>query len=156
MEKNGKVETIVRSNANSNNNVGGDGFGSSTASFAMQLFVHRIPRKVEPDHLMKMFLAHSSIEPESVQDVDFPNPSNPMGKTIVTFRSQAHANLAFETLAGKSEADPSGRLQKKVFMKTGSYIRVRKMAYECKPHEQQQQESQQDSSQLKRKRSDSM
>jgi hypothetical protein len=48
----------------------------------------------------------------------------------VHFRSTAHAKLAFDCLESKAEADASGRLQKKVFLRSGGYVRVRKMAFE--------------------------
>jgi hypothetical protein len=35
--------------------------------------------------------------------------------------------LAFDTIEGTAEVDKSGRSQKKVFLRNGSYVRVRKM-----------------------------
>jgi hypothetical protein len=114
---NGKVEPIERSAR------------TVRHTYGLQLFVHRIPKSCDETHLTQMFLAYTSIQPEKVDDIEY-NGDN--GKTIVTFRSTAHANIAFDTIEGKSDADPSGRLQKKVFLKSGSYIRVRKMAFEKK------------------------
>jgi RNA exonuclease 1 len=95
-----------------------------------QLFVHRIPKgMVDESQLANMFLAHTDIQPTEVDEIDFSGNS---GKTHVHFRTGKHGNLAFESLEGKAEADLSGRLQKKVFLRNGNYVRVRKMAYESK------------------------
>merc|ERR1712150_95037 len=90
-----------------------------------QLFVHRIPKKCKTQNITSMFLKHTSVEPLSVNDIEF---SGETGKTYVSFRSARHANLAFETLEGQPDQDKSGRLQKKVYLRTGDYVRVRKMS----------------------------
>jgi RNA exonuclease 1 len=94
---------------------------------ACQLFVHRIPKICQKDHLVTMFLNHTHIQPTDVNDIEFSGQS---GKTLVTFASPRHANLAFATLEGEQEVEASGRLQKKVFLRSGGYIRVRKMLHE--------------------------
>jgi RNA exonuclease 1 len=115
VEKDGQVEPIVRSM-------------SVKQTFASQLFIHRIPKNMcEESHLSRMFLAHTSIAPTEVEEIEF---AGEMGKTHVVFKSPQHANLAFDTLDSKTDTDPSGRLQKKVFLRNGGYIRVRKMAFE--------------------------
>ena len=91
-----------------------------------QLFVHRLPKNCKPEHVSEMFLAHTSIETVTIDDIEF---NSGTGKTHVTFRSTRHANLAFDTLEGPEEEDMSGRLQKKVFLRNGSYVRVRKMVH---------------------------
>jgi len=91
-----------------------------------QLFIHRIPKMCNEEHLSSMFLKHSYILPIEVEDIQFSGSS---GKTHVNFKSPRHANLAFETLDGKAEEEKSGRLQKKVYLRNGDYIRVRKMAH---------------------------
>lgn len=106
--KDGDVETIERTAKHKGN----------------QLFVHRIPKQCQTHHLTTMFLKHTSVEPLSVDDIEY---AGDMGKTHVVFRSARHANLAFETLEGTAEPDKSGRLQKKVFLRNGDYVRVRKM-----------------------------
>ena len=112
IEKDGKVDPIER----------------TTNTYAKQLFLHRLPKKCTSEHLVTMFLKHTSIEPSEVEDIEFGGGS--FGKTHVTFRSSRHAVLAFETLESKAEEEASGRLQKKVFLRDGSYIRVRQMAYQ--------------------------
>ena len=91
-----------------------------------QLFVHRIPKQCKIHHLTSMFVKHTSIEPCSVDEVEF---SGEAGKTHVTFRSVRHASLAFDTLEGGAETDASGRLQKRVYLRNGDYVRVRKMTH---------------------------
>jgi RNA exonuclease 1 len=96
-------------------------------NYGSQLFLHRIPKNCEVDHIAEMFRAHTSIQPMQVDVITYTGES---GKTLAHFRSRAHAQLAFESLESKVETDASGRLQKKVFLRTGGYIRVRKMAFE--------------------------
>ena len=74
-----------------------------------------------------MFLEHTSVSPEDVEEIEF---SGKKGKTYAIFRSPRHATLAFDTLSGQAEKETSGRLQKKIYLKDGDFVRVRKMAYE--------------------------
>ena len=110
LQKDGDVDIIERS-AKQNGN---------------QLFVHRIPKQCKIHHLTSMFVNHTSIEPCSVDEVEF---SGEAGKTHVTFRSVRHASLAFDTLEGVAETDATGRLQKRVYLRNGDYVRVRKMTH---------------------------
>ena len=96
-----------------------------------QLFIHRIPKMCNEEHLSVMFLKHSSIQPTEVEDIQFSGSS---GKTHVSFKSPRHANLAFDTLDGNAEEEKSGRLQKKVYLRNGDYIRVRKMVHTKRPN----------------------
>jgi len=113
MEKNGKVDLVDRTPKHSNHK-------------GHQLFVHRIPKLCKPEHLSNMFLKNTSIQPVEVEEIQF---SGTTGKTHVIFKSSRHANLAFEALDGKAEEEKSGRLQKKVFLRNGDYVRVRKMVH---------------------------
>jgi RNA exonuclease 1 len=110
IEKDGKVDAIERTSKN----------------YGHQLFIHRIPKHCKPEHLSLMFLKHASVEPSDVEPIEF---ANGLGKTHVVFRSSKHASLAFDTLDSKIEEEKSGRLQKKVYLRNGDYIRVRKMAF---------------------------
>lgn len=92
-----------------------------------QLFVHRIPKVCKTTHLSKMFVEHTSIEPVEVEEIDF---SGAAGKAFINFKSPKHALLAFNCLEGKGEADKGGRLQKRVYLRDGDYVRVRKMTFE--------------------------
>jgi len=116
-EKKGDVEKIVRTSTNRRR-------GTQTHH---QLFVHRIPKMCKPSHLHKMFVEHTAIAPEEVEDIDFASKT---GKTHVNFKSKNHAMLAFDALEGPGEKDKSGRMQKKVYLRGGDYIRIRKMNFE--------------------------
>jgi RNA exonuclease 1 len=121
LQKGSDMKTIDRSSNTPSS-------AKSFTFYASQLFVHRIPNTVNEEHLTNLFLAHADIKPLSVETIEF---QGNMGKTHVVFRSPEHATLAFQYLeGGKPEPDPSGRLQKKVFLRNKSYIRVRKMAFE--------------------------
>jgi RNA exonuclease 1 len=114
LSKNGKVDPIERPTLR-----------NPIAS--TQLFVHRIPKVCKPSHLNTMFLSHADIQPSEVDEIEFKGDT---GRTHVTFRTSRHANLAFDTLDGKTEADASGRMQKKVYLKNGGYVRVRMMVHQ--------------------------
>jgi len=113
LEKKGKVKPIVRRQVETRN------------ALASQLFVHRIPKIVTTDHLASMFLESTKVATTKVDEVA-PVGDGSMGKTYVHFLTASHANLAFETLTGKPEQDSSGKLQKKVYLRGGQYIRIRK------------------------------
>ncbi|CAB9520969.1 Small RNA degrading nuclease [Seminavis robusta] len=138
-EKDGDVEEIVRTPSNKRrNSKRADGVattGAGTPSGGIpegrthhQLFVHRIPKSCKGEHIIKMFLEHTAVAPDQVNDIDFSSGSK--GKTIISFKSPRHAFLAFDTLKGTAEPEKSGRLQKKVFLRDGDYVRIRKMAFE--------------------------
>eukprot|EP00980_Cylindrotheca_fusiformis_P023532 scaffold10571_cov154-Cylindrotheca_fusiformis.AAC.10 len=112
VENDGKVAQIERSTNNSK---------------AKELFVHRIPKQCKPQNLSSMFQKHTDIQPTSIADIEFSGES---GKTHVVFRTPRHAKLAFDTLDGTAEPDKSGRLQKKVYLRNGDYVRIRKMVFE--------------------------
>ena len=50
----------------------------------------------------------------------------PMGKTTVTFTTQLHADLAFDSIPGPNKPDKANRAQKRVYLKGGGYICIRK------------------------------
>jgi len=114
VENDGKVDLVERSPKYPNQKQGS------------QLFVHRIPKVCKAEHLSNMFLKHTSIQPTDVEEIQF---SGNTGKTHVNFKSMRHANLVFETLDGNPEEEKSGRLQKKVYLRNGDYVRVRKMIH---------------------------
>ena len=89
-----------------------------------ELFVHRIPKGCTQEHISKMFLNHSHIKPTEVPDIVF---NSDTGKTTVSFASGDHANLVFKTLEGEAKPDKTGRLQKRVYLRNGGYINIRKM-----------------------------
>ncbi|KAG7342121.1 exonuclease [Nitzschia inconspicua] len=111
MKRDGKVDLIERT-------------AKQSKYKGHQLFVHRIPKQCQGEHLTNMFLKHTTVQPVDVDEIVF---SGNTGKTHVSFKSPAHANLAFDSIDGNSEEDLSGRLQKKVYLRNGDYVRVRKM-----------------------------
>lgn len=123
-ERDGKVEKVVRTPSNKNR---GGGYAGVHKTHH-QLFVHRIPKVCKTVHLTKMFLEHTAVAPEEVAEIDFGTGN--AGKTYASFKTPKHANLAFDSLAGDGEKDKSGRLQKKVYLRDGDYVRIRKMAFE--------------------------
>ncbi len=94
-----------------------------------ELFVHRIPKGMKPEHIKNMFLTYTFITPEEVPDIVFGADT---GKTTVTFASAQHANLAFKSLDGDAAPDKTGRMQKRIYLRNGSYAYVRKMTMDKK------------------------
>ncbi len=95
-----------------------------------ELFVHRIPKGCcTPGHIQNMFLKQTSIQPSEVPKIEFSSnvDSSSTGKTTLIFASAEHANLAFKTLGGESKPDKTGRMQKRIYLRTGGYIYVRQM-----------------------------
>lgn len=90
-----------------------------------RLFVHHIPPNATTElGIAKMFLSTTNIHPIAVEEIDY---SKRFGWTYVDFRSQEHADLAFESLNGRATVDNAERLQKRVVItKTGDYVHVRK------------------------------
>ena len=58
--------------------------------------------------------------------------STPRGKVVVTFETQAHAELAFDSIPGPNRPDKAGKAQKRIYFKGngasggGGYINLRK------------------------------
>ena len=132
----GKVNTIdkvyKRSDRPNNNNSssstpGGGRNGSSDQQHTSILLVHRLPVNTLPEHLTEMFLAYSSIRPKTVPDIAY---TGVHGKCHVEFTSAAHAELAYSTLVGEERTDKTGKMQKRVGLKGGGYVCVRKMKKE--------------------------
>ena len=112
VEKNGKVEKVIRRQH------------ESRMAAQSSLFVHRIPRHVTAKHIADMISSTTKVIADEVDDVEF--GGGPSGKTTIKFASGGHADLAFATLSGKGEEDASGKLQKRVYLRGGEYIRIRK------------------------------
>ena len=74
-----------------------------------------------------MIVKHTDIQPITVDPIEF---SGNTGKTLVTFKTARHCRLAFDTLEGTAEEDPSGRSQKKVYLRDGGHIKIRKMVHD--------------------------
>lgn len=100
---------------------------STDAADTTMLLVHRLPTTTQPSHLVEMFLAYTSIKPKNVPDIMF---SGSHGKCNVEFTTKEHADLAYDTLAGEEREDKTGKKQKRVSLKGGGYVCVRKMKKE--------------------------
>ena len=88
------------------------------------LLVHRLPQGSQPSHIMDMLLAFTHIQPKHVADIQF---SGKHGKCNVEFTTKEHAELAYLSLSGDEHEDKTGKKQKRVKMKNGDYVCVRKM-----------------------------
>ncbi|KAL7540763.1 hypothetical protein ACHAXR_010361 [Thalassiosira sp. AJA248-18] len=124
VDRNGIVEPIVKVYSRSssrgrmmNNNL--DANDTST------LLVHRLPPSTLPQHIVEMFLAYTCIKPKNVpSEITF---SGNHGKCHVEFTTREHAELAYSCLVGEEREDKSGKKQKRVGLKGGGYVCVRKM-----------------------------
>jgi hypothetical protein len=94
------------------------------------LLIHRIPKACTEDTIKEMFTLLTFVVPVSVTSVQHPaqyGPTDtPSGRTCASFSSSAHATLAFDTLPGPDRPDKNKRSQKRVYLKSGGYICVRK------------------------------
>lgn len=94
-----------------------------------QLMVHRIPQACSEEHLHRMLVAYTGVFPTKVSSIAHSGHSSstePTGKAHVFYSTQKHADLAFDSLFGVSRPDKSKRPQKRVYLKKGGYICVRK------------------------------
>ena len=92
------------------------------------LFVHRITDTLTEENIMQLFIAQTFVCPTKVPQIQRDPARGPeTGKAVVSFASAAHADLALETISGPQRPDKSGRSQKRVYLKGGGYIYVRKV-----------------------------
>ena len=99
---------------------------TDSADTAM-LLVHRLPTSTQPQHISEMFVAYTYVKPKSVADINF---SGNFGKCHVEFTTMEHAELAYMSLVGDEREDKTGKKQKRVGLKGGGYVCVRKMKKE--------------------------
>jgi hypothetical protein len=103
----------------------------------MSLLVHRIPESCTQEHIHKMFVNNCNIVPSKVLQITkisngeghaspAGSTSGALGKTTVLFSSKEHAILAFESISGPNRPDKNNRAQKRVYLKGGGYICIRK------------------------------
>ena len=102
-----------------------------------ELLIHRIPMTLKEKDIFNMLTTHTNIIPVHIDPItrtlgtggqsnNNNNQNNDNGKTCIRFPSVTHCNLAFETISGPNRPDKSGHPQKRVYLKTGGYICVRK------------------------------
>ena len=102
----------------------GGGGGRLDNADTTLLLVHRLPPGTASNHISEMFLAYTQIKPKHVPEITF---SGTHGKVNVEFSSEEHAELAYVTLVGEEREDKGGKKQKRVGLKGGGYVCVRKM-----------------------------
>ncbi|TMW68340.1 hypothetical protein Poli38472_005808 [Pythium oligandrum] len=82
------------------------------AARSCRLRVHRIPKGVTSQDIEQYFVQHAKIVPAIVENIVWLADQN-KGSANVTFSTNMHAQLAYETLeAKKTEVDSIGRAQK--------------------------------------------
>lgn len=92
------------------------------------LFIHRLPLAMNEEVIREMMMVLTNVIPSIVNPIQHSatTQTTPTGKTNAVFPSAAHANLCFDTLPGLDRPDKGGRSQKRVYLKGGGYICVRK------------------------------
>ena len=96
---------------------------------AKELLVHRIPDNCSETDVYNMMLTYTHVVPTSVPPITRGDSSAgaPSGKTNVQFLTSEHCHLAFESIAGPNRPDKSNKPQKRVYLRGGGYICVRKV-----------------------------
>lgn len=122
VSKNGNVDPIEKVFSRSHSRV--DGRDKLKSADTSMLLVHRLPQGSQPSHIMDMLLAFTFVKPKNVAEIIF---SGKHGKCHVEFSTEEHAELAYLTLSGEEHEDKTGKKQKRVKMKNGDYVCVRKM-----------------------------
>jgi hypothetical protein len=95
------------------------------------LLVHRIPDFCTNEHIENMFQLQTFILPNKITVLNTTNETSglntgPNRKLVATFLTPQHASLAFDSIVGEAKPDKSGRAQKRVYLKDGGYIYIRK------------------------------
>lgn len=102
------------------------------------LLVHRVPDHCSDQDIFNMVLMQAHVAPMTVSPVTKGGPeldspagkngasSGGTGRTTIVFKTKQHADLAFETIPGPNRPDKSNRPQKRVYLKGGGYICIRK------------------------------
>lgn len=127
LDKKGVVDSIEKVYTRSNSkrmNID----GTDTTTTAATLMVHRLPIGTQSNHIAEMFVAFTYITPKHVPEIEF--SGGKQGKCFVEFMTAEHAELAYNSLTGKEGEDKTGKKQKRVGMKSGGYVCVRKMRAE--------------------------
>lgn len=120
INNNGKVDPIEKVYSRSSNSRKSLDSSTDTA----MLLVHRLPTTTLSQHITEMFIAYTYIKPKVVPDIIF---SGTYGKCHVEFTTKEHAELAYNSLVGEEREDKTGKKQKRVGLKGGGYVCVRKM-----------------------------
>lgn len=104
------------------------------------LLIHRIPDYCNEEQLHHMIIDYTYIVPIKVNTIirgdsgsddknnnDYQKKGDiPSGKTIITFSTQQHRDLAFDSIVGPNRPDKQNRPQKRIYFKGGGYICIRR------------------------------
>lgn len=123
--KNGVVDPVEKVFMRSNSRQSYGGRNRLESADTTVMLVHRLPRGLEASHIEDMFVAFTCIKPKNVGFINF---SGKHGKCNVEFTSKEHAELAYISLTGGEHEDKTGKKQKRVKLKNGDYVCVRKMS----------------------------
>jgi len=112
------------------------GISSSSSSITKEfsLLIHRIPDYCTEQQLHNMIIDYTYIVPLKVNIIIRGDKNNdmikkgdiPSGKTNITFSSQQHRDLAFDSIVGPNRPDKQNRPQKRIYFKGGGYICIRR------------------------------
>jgi hypothetical protein len=104
-------------------------FGTSSLD-GPQLLIHRIPANCTEEQLYRMLIAYTQVAPVRISTINHGTPTTgsteATGKAYATYSDAQHMELAFETLTGPVRPDKSNRPQKRVYLKKGGYVCIRK------------------------------
>jgi hypothetical protein len=95
-----------------------------------ELLIHRIPATLLEKDIFSMLTTHTNIIPSHIDPITRQSGGSSSGadngKTCIRFSTVTHCNLAFDSISGPNRPDKSGHPQKRVYLKSGGYINVRK------------------------------
>jgi hypothetical protein len=105
-----------------------NGKTSGSSSHEPGLLLHRLPDFCHEEHVMRVMIAYTNVVPIRIAPIvrGDPTGAEPVGKTTVYFSTQQHAELAFESISGPLRPDKQNKPQKRIYLKGGGYIYVRK------------------------------
>jgi hypothetical protein len=89
------------------------------------LLCHKIPTYLTEEQIRQMLIESTHIVPVDVSPIIRGSGAD-AGKATIKFLSAKHADLAFEAISGPVRPEKSNREQKRVYLKGGGYICIRK------------------------------
>lgn len=108
-----------------------NGLGYSSKAMN-QMMIHRIPHFCYAADIKQMIMEYTHIVPAKVDDVEFSvvasdsKTADSFGHTHVTFATPEHAELAFTSIVGPNRPDKQNRPQKRIYLKSGGHIYIRR------------------------------
>lgn len=119
------ITTIQRYSNNSNTNTHTTNGHVNPPMGANTLLAHRIPDSCSEQDIYQLFLAHTYIAPLKIFPI-LGRGGGDKGKATIVFSTKEHAILSFDSIAGPNRPDKQNKPQKRVYLKTGGYICIRK------------------------------